>query len=188
MPTLPAQVLLSGQTELDELPTKKGCHFVMKPGIETLTEKKFVGKRMAMSFSNNKTFELWRSFMPMRKEIQNQIGTKLYSIEVYPPCFFDDFNPGAEFEKWAALEVTEVQSVPTGLETITSPAGLYAVFVHKGPASDGPKTYEYIFATWLPESEHVLDNRPHFAIMGEKYKSEDPNSEEEIWIPIRSRV
>jgi hypothetical protein len=31
-----------------------------------------------------------------------------------------------------------------------------------------------------------LNKRPHFAKMGEKYKNEDPDSEEELWIPIKS--
>jgi AraC family transcriptional regulator len=159
----------------------------MKPRIETLTEKKLIGKRMIMSFSENKTFELWRSFMSRRKEIKNNIGTELYSIEVYAPLYFNNFNPNAEFEKWAAIEVTDLETIPNEMETITLPDGLYAVFVHKGPASTGPKTYQYIFGTWLPNSDFLLDNRPHFARMGEKYKNEDPNSEEEIWIPIKAK-
>ena len=159
----------------------------MEPGIEILTEKKLVGKHIEMSFSNNKTGELWRSFMPKRREIGNTIGTELYSIEVYGNHFFSNFNLETEFEKWAAVEVTDFETVPEEMETITLPCGLYAVFLHKGAASEGPETYQYIFETWLPESDFILDDRPHFAVMGEKYKNEDPDSEEEIWIPIRPK-
>jgi AraC family transcriptional regulator len=159
----------------------------MQPRIETLTERKLVGKRMTMSFSNNKTFELWRSFMPRRKEIRNSVGTDLYSIEVYAPSYWDSFNPDAEFEKWAAVQVTDYETIPNDMDTITLPDGHYAVFVHKGPASAAPKTYGYIFATWLPNSGFILDNRPHFALMGDKYRNEDPDSEEEIWIPIKAK-
>jgi AraC family transcriptional regulator len=159
----------------------------MEPGIEILTEKKLVGKHIEMSFSNNKTGELWRSFMPKRREIGNPIGTELYSIEVYGNHFFSNFNLETEFEKWAAVEVTDFETVPEEMETITLPCGLYAVFLHKGAAIEGPETYQYIFETWLPESDFILDYRPHFAVMGEKYKNEDPDSEEEIWIPIRPK-
>jgi len=159
----------------------------MEPRIETLTEKKLVGKRMMMSFSKNKTYELWRSFMPGRKEIENSIGSELYSIEIYTPSYFDNFNHDVEFEKWAAIEVKNFQTIPDEMETITLPDGLYAVFIHKGAASTGPKTYQNIFGNWLPKSDFILDNRPHFAIMGEKYKYEDPDSEEEIWIPIKPK-
>jgi AraC family transcriptional regulator len=43
----------------------------------------------------------------------------------------------------------------------------------------------YIFNTWLPKSGYQLDRRPHFEILGEKYKNNNPDSEEEIWIPIQ---
>lgn len=142
----------------------------MVPRIEILSEKKLVGKRIKMSFSNNRTGELWQTFMPVRRYIKNNIGTELYSIEVYKPKFFDHFNPETEFDKWAAIEVTSFDTVPEGMEVIILPGGLYAVFVHKGPASIGPGTYQYIFATWLPASGFILDNRPHFAIMGSNIK------------------
>jgi len=32
-----------------------------------------------------------------------------------------------------------------------------------------------------------LDDRPHFEVLGDKYKNADPDSEEEIWIPIRTK-
>jgi AraC family transcriptional regulator len=75
--------------------------------------------------------------------------------------------------------------VPDGMETLTAPGGLYAVFLYQGPANAAPETYQYIFGTWLPTSDYALDNRPHFAVMGEKYKNNDPSSEEELWIPIK---
>src|SRR5689334_21122586 len=103
-----------------------------------------------MSFSNNKTRELWKSFMPARKEIPNSIDANLYSIEIYDPLFFNHFDAGREFEKWAAIEVSNFDAVPPNMETILFPPGLYAVFTHKGPASEGVKTYQYIFTTWLP--------------------------------------
>lgn len=47
---------------------------------------------------------------------------------------------------------------------------------------------EYIYGSWLPNStEYARDNRPHFEILGEKYKNNDPESEEEIWIPVKGR-
>jgi AraC family transcriptional regulator len=155
------------------------------PRIEILPEKKFVGKRIKMSFSNNQTHELWKSFMPSRREIKNNIGSDLYSVEVYEPLYFNNFNPEKEFDKWAAVEVTDFEKVPDDMDTLILPRGLYAVFLHKGAAGKGPETYQYIFGTWLPASDFLLDNRPHFAVMGEKYKNDDPDSEEEVWIPVK---
>lgn len=160
-------------------------YHTMKPRIEVISEKKLIGKHLLMSFTNDKTGALWRSFMPGRKEILNNIGAELFSIEVYDLQYFTDFNPAKEFEKWAAVEVTDPNTIPGEMESIILPGGRYAVFIHKGAASEGPKTYRYIFETWLPGSGFQLDHRPHFAIMGEKYKKDDPGSEEEIWIPIK---
>jgi AraC family transcriptional regulator len=158
----------------------------LKPRIETLPEKKFIGKRIKMSFSDNKTRELWSSFMPRRREIKNNIGSELYSIEVYEPLYFNNFNPEKEFDKWAAVEVIDFETVPDDMETLTSPGGLYAVFKHKGSADKASETYRYIFGTWLPASDFLLDVRPHFAVMGEKYKNDETDSEEEVWIPVKT--
>lgn len=159
----------------------------MKPRIEKIISKRLIGKRMQMSLSANKTGDLWQNFMQRRTEIKNSIGNDLYSIQVYDPMYFVDFNPDAEFEKWAAVEVSDFDKIPPEMESCGLPGGLYAVFLHKGAASTGPKTFQYIFETWLPDSGFILDNRPHFEILGEKYKNEDPDSEEEIWIPVKSQ-
>lgn len=160
----------------------------MQPRIEKLTEKKLIGKRLTMCFADNKTKALWQSFMPVRKAIKNSIGPTLYSVEVYDnPAFFDHFNPNASFEKWAAMEVADFNPIPDQMEALLLPAGWYAVFTHKGPASEGTKTYRYIFETWLPDSAFILDNRPHFALMGDRYKNDDAESEEEIWIPVKEK-
>lgn len=157
----------------------------MQARIETLTEKKCIGKRLTMSLVNNKTRELWQSFMPVRHEIRNSVGADLYSIQLYNPLYFTNFNPASPFEKWAALEVTDFMVIPEGMEPLVIPGGLYAVFLHIGAASTGPATFQYIFGTWLPNSPYSLDERPHFEILGKKYKNDDSSSEEEIWIPVR---
>lgn len=159
----------------------------MDPVIKILAEKKLIGKRMTMSFSDNKTIELWKSFMPKRKEIRNNIGTELYSMQIYAPLFFNDFNPNTSFEKWATIEVTDFNTVPKEMESFTLTSGLYAVFLYKGSSSEAAKIFQYIWKTYLPNSEYMLDNRPHFEILGEKYKNEDQSSEEEIWIPIKKK-
>ncbi|MGZ8542070.1 MAG: GyrI-like domain-containing protein [Chitinophagaceae bacterium] len=159
----------------------------MKPRIETLIQKKLVGKRMTMSFSDNKTAALWKSFMEDRKEIKKSIGPRLYSVQIYSPQFFEIFNPNKTFEKWAATEVTDFDAIPNGMEAFNLVSGLYAVFLHKGGPDTAVNTFQYILGTWLPNSEYALDNRPHFEMLGEKYKNNEPDSEEEIWMPIKPK-
>jgi len=160
----------------------------MEAQIKILVEKKLVGKHIVMSFIENKTFQLWSSFMPERKEIKNEIGSNLFSLEVFPEGYFDNFDAARPFRKWAAVEVKNCDAIPSEMESLIIPTGLYAVFIHKGPASEGHKTYHFIFTEWLPNSEYTVDDRPHFAVMDDKYKKDDPDSEEEIWIPIKNRT
>lgn len=158
----------------------------MKPRIEISNEKKLVGKRLTMSFSNYQVGELWKNFMPRQKEINNNLTSDLVSMTVYKPTHFADFNPTNEFEKWATVEVADFDNVPKEMETFILPSGLYAVIDYKGLNTDN-SIYQYILGTWLPNSDYLLDDRPHFEILGEKYKNNDPTSEEEIWIPIKPK-
>lgn len=160
----------------------------MQPRFETLNEKKFAGKKLRMSFADNKTFEIWQSFMPRKNEIKNAIGGELYSIEIYPEDFFKTFSPIAEFEKWAAVEVENFENLPDEIKTLASPKGLYAVFTYKGKSSEVAKFYQNIFQDWLPNAKFSIDVRPHLAVMGEKYKNDSDDSEEEFWIPVKPKI
>ena len=157
----------------------------MQPRIEVLKEKMLVGKKIKMSLADNKTFELWRSFMPERMKIQNKLSSDLISMRVYnEPVNLRNINQ--QFEKWAAVEVADFNDVPAAMKIFTLPAGLYAAFDYKGLNTDN-SIFIYIFKEWLPASSYLLDERPHFEVLGEKYKNNDPSSEEEIWIPIKHK-
>ncbi len=160
---------------------------IMTPRIEMLPGKKLIGLKMSMSLTENNTFALWRNFMPRRKEILNSIGNDLYSVQHYNREYFSRFDPSAKFEKFAAVEVEDFESTPAEMENLSLTGGMYAVFLYKGTAAQAGATFQYIFGTWLPQSAYVLDHRPHFELLGEKYKYEDPNSEEEIWIPVKAK-
>lgn len=159
----------------------------MTPRIETLQDKKLIGTSVTMSLINNKTGEIWKQFMPAKREINNNLTDDLISMAIYPASHFVNFNPANEFEKWAAIEVSDFESVPEGLKAFTLKGGLYAVFDYKGLSTDS-SVFQYIFGTWLPNSEYILDNRPHFEILGNKYKNNHPESEEEIWIPVKPKT
>jgi AraC family transcriptional regulator len=157
----------------------------MTPRIETTNEKKVVGKRLSMSFTDYRISELWSSFMPKRKEITNNLNNDLISFVIYKPSHFTDFKPTNVFEKWATVEVTNFDNVPEEMEAYILPSGLCAVFHYTGLSSGSSTFYQYIFDDWLPKSAYLLDDRPHVEILGAKYKNNDPSSEEEVWIPIK---
>ena len=160
----------------------------MTPNITTLPKIHLIGQNIITSFANDETVELWRSFMSRKKEVRHQKDDNLYSVEIYPnSSFFDAFDPTKTFEKWAAISVSKIEEIPKDMEALTIPEGLYAVFHYKGKPSEAMDTFQYMYGEWLPNSAYEMDGRPFFALMGEAYKGEHPDSEESFWLPIKHK-
>ena len=159
----------------------------MEPRIELLQEKKLLGAKMKMSLTRNLTGVLWGGFARGMGQVPNRVNEDKISMQVYPTQYHSNFNPENEFEKWATVEVKDFSDVPEGLFTFTLKGGLYAIFDYVGSSSDS-RIFEYIFRTWLPNSAYELEHRPHFEVLGAKYKNNDPSSEEEIWIPVKKKA
>ncbi|MFN8438540.1 MAG: GyrI-like domain-containing protein [Cytophagales bacterium] len=156
----------------------------MIPEIKITEEKLLLGNSMLMDLSHSQIGELWKNFIPKSHKLTQKKSTDLFSVSVYDEVYFKNFNPKNTFQKWAAVEVDSLSDINVGLESLIIPKGLYAVFYYKGLNTD-TSIFQYIFGTWLPSSEYELDQRPHFEVLGKNYKNNDPESEEEIWIPIK---
>ncbi len=156
---------------------------MLQPRILQLQPKTLAGKLQQMSLVHNQTGLLWQRFMQQRSQLA-VVNNLLYSLQLYAADYFISFNPTNEFTKWALAEVSDVTNLPEGFERFHLPGGLYAVFDHKG---SGTAIFQDIFSQWLPQSEYELDNRPHFEVLGKKYKNNSADSEEEIWIPVKKR-
>lgn len=153
----------------------------MEPQLKTLLPLTLVGLKAEMSLSANSTGLLWRNFMVRRHEL-NQPLDNLYSLQLYPENYFENFSPTNRFIKWAAVEYSDSSlPIPSGLETLEVPGGEYAVFLHKGP---DVAIFQFIYSEWLPASGYKLANKPHFEILNKDYIPGHPDSTEEIWIPI----
>ena len=154
------------------------------PQISLLADKILVGMSIELSIVKNRTGDLFREFMPRRSEIQKTKNANIFSLQEYPADYFTQFDPTKVFTKWALIEVEGVETLPAGMEIFELKQGLYAVFQYRGLSSD-KRIFNYIFTEWLPNSDYELADRPHFEILGEKFKIDKPDSEEEIWIPIQ---
>jgi AraC family transcriptional regulator len=121
----------------------------------------------------------------MLGQVPHRVGNHLLSAQIYSApdvaVLADMHTP---FEQWAAAEVSEDGELPPGLETLHLPGGLYAVFIHRGTTADFYSTAQFIYGYWLPQSGYTLDQRPHFEVMGDKYRHNHPESEEEVYVPI----
>tara|TARA_B100001057_G_scaffold487766_1_gene571001 strand:- start:576 stop:1040 length:465 start_codon:yes stop_codon:yes gene_type:complete len=153
----------------------------VQPKIVTLKEKKLVGIHSEMLVhQHEKILKLWRSFMPRKQEVKNSLNHELIALQDY--ISFGDFSK--PYNIWAAVEVLDFLNVPIEMERFIIPEGTYAVFLHKG--MNASLTYNKIMSEWLPNSGYIIDNRPHFQIMGDKYLNGSPDSEEDFYIPIKS--
>lgn len=159
----------------------------MTPTIRVIEAKKLIGISKTMSLADNNTALLWQTFMPKRHEITNALCNSLVSMQIYDNEYFAKFNIDNKFTKWACTEVTDFETIPPGMQPFILSAGKYAVFKYKGLAAQAGPFFEYIFTQWIPSSNYELDNRPHFEVLGEKYHHNSPQSEEEVWIPIKDK-
>ena len=159
----------------------------MDPKIIETEQIKLVGIEITTSLSEDKTKDLWKTFVQRVNEIPNRKNDNYYSVQIYAPgSSMETFTPITPFNKWAAVAVHEIETIPAGMDALVIAQGMYAVFKHKGIAADFFRTSQYIYGTWLPASEYALDDRPHFEIMGPDYGGpDDPNSEEDVYIPVK---
>lgn len=153
--------------------------------IKKLSPTTLIGIKQEISFAQNTTPLLWKKFMPRRKEIVSGNGTDLYSVSVYPSDFFSAFDVNKSFYKWAAIATSPFSEVPEGMEVLTLNEGFYVTFIYTGLEKDYAPVFMDILTNWLPQNGYQLDDRPFFEILGEQYKNNSPESEEEIWIPIK---
>jgi len=161
---------------------------MLKPKFVTIKSKKLVGMNITTNLQDeNSTSVLWKGFIPNKSKIQQVVNQDLFSIQEYDAFVeLTEFNEASPFRKWAAIEVKEYENIPEGMHTLDIPAGDYAVFTHKGPTSTFMHTAQQIFNFWLPKSGYMIDDRPQFEIMDDRYKgAESAESEEDIWVPIK---
>ena len=140
------------------------------------------GLSRQMSLIDNQTALLWQSFMPRVQSLQHRVGQHLISLQEYPPDYFRSFQPDRPFKKWALAEVSS-KDESGEFEHITV-SGLYSVFTYQGLPDGFSGAFQQILFQWLPNSGFEIDQRPHFEWLGEKYKRNDPLSEEDVFIPI----
>jgi AraC family transcriptional regulator len=158
----------------------------MEVRIEDIAPRMLAGKRVTMKYSDNKTAELWRGFMPHRNRIPSRTGEELYSVSVFMgEEDFTSLTAETLFDKWAAVEVSGPCEIPEGMEFLTLTGGIYAVFTYRGRASEFQKAFGFIFREWMPSSGYRPDRREQFEILLPGYDPNDPEATEEIWIPIR---
>jgi AraC family transcriptional regulator len=160
-----------------------------QPKIVLAPEKLLAGYQMEMSFAVDKTPQLFRKFMPQRFNIPHKTSEHIFLVNIFPPQLtLSEITIETLFHKWGTQEVSAKSVLPEGMDYFTLPGGHYAVFIHKGPASEFARTFDFIFGQWLPQSEWMYDySRHRFELIPPGNRPDDPQAEEEIWIPVKAK-
>ena len=157
---------------------------IHEPIIKETKASYFAGQSLTMSLINDRTSELFRSFMPNRNNYQSiDKGVIVYDIRVYPKDYYEPFNPSSEYTKWAAIRIDKDKFQENPKENISIESGLYAQFTILGNEAP-PDLFQYIFSTWLPQSLYQLDDRAHFDMLWPDLDQRGAVSKQVICIPI----
>ena len=154
----------------------------MNPKILEVSEIKVIGLSTTIKMhEQHKIVALWKQFMPRKHELKTLVSEELIAMQIFN--LQKNGEPDEDFDIWACAEVEDFNTMPQNLKSFTIPSGKYAVFLHRG--MNASLTYQNIMTEWLPNSGYVIDDRPHFQVMGQTYKNGSPDSEEDFYVPIR---
>ena len=92
-------------------------------------------------------------------------------------------NATEDLSYMAAVAVSNPGRIPPGMESLTVPAGTYAVFRY--PFSGLARGFGEIFGKLLPSSGYIQAPGPFFERYDEAFDPDRPSSEVEILIPVR---
>ncbi len=154
-----------------------------QPRIERVSPIHIVGEKVSNSIQHDITFDLWKNFIPKINQIPNRVGDHFVSMQHYDKDFFQQFSTERSFEKWAAVQVSELPNTDSTFLHYTIPEGFYAVFTRDG-SLESRQVFYHMYTIWLNNSCYEIDNRPHFEILDKDYKVNE-NEKEEVFIPIR---
>lgn len=122
---------------------------------------------------------LWQRFVPHIGKVPGQVDRKTYGI-----CCNPDGQGG--FEYIAGVEISKLDDLPERYRWIEVQPQHYAVFEHGGALQDLPRTFDYIWNTWLPQSGREAADAPEFERYSADFNPRAGTGVLEIWLPLRS--
>jgi AraC family transcriptional regulator len=130
--------------------------------------------------------KLWEEFIERMNEITAQAGEESYGI-VHARPEAERKHPH-EMMYIAGVRVAPGNDAPPGMVLYEVPAGLYAVFTHRGPIANLGKTLAGIYREWLPASGYRHGGTCDVELYDRRFNPTAESSEMETWIPIRPKA
>lgn len=125
---------------------------------------------------------LWGGFLSCWSEIPNQLRGTGYGV------ILQTADSSDELDYWAAVEVTQIQTIGATLEGLSLPQQRYAKFTHRGLVSKLDQTVNYIYSSWLLNSGMRHTGGADLEIYGAEYQSDSEESVVYYAIPVEERT
>jgi AraC family transcriptional regulator len=132
-----------------------------------------VGLRITTKPKSPEIPKLWDAFVPRIGELQN-VSEPYASYGVMAST-----ENGLDY--MAGNPVNDATDLPEGMSAWDISENTYAVF--ESTVSTLPKTFDYIFGIWLPNSEYKQGPGPLLERYGENFSPENPVVD--IYIPVQ---
>lgn len=126
----------------------------------------------------NEIFQMWQALGARMPEIPQVINPEI----AYGLSDNVDHDTG-EFDYVAGLEVREGTALPEGMVQWEVAGGTYAVFPCTLPTLG--EVFDAVYSTWLPKSGYQRADGPEVERYDEHFDPQDPDSQLEVFIPIR---
>ncbi|GGC84348.1 AraC family transcriptional regulator [Undibacterium terreum] len=121
---------------------------------------------------------LWERFIARLAEVEHTVPGCCYGV-VLPAAGDSD-----ELEYYAAIEVRQIDALPAGMHKIEIPATNYATFLHRGVGKLVDQTVDFIYSSWLCQSEYRHNGGPDLEIYDASFDPLSENSQMRYAIPI----
>jgi AraC family transcriptional regulator len=157
------------------------------PEIIVLPTRRYVGLRTRFfgveSEKNNmaeKLPALWQAFLPRMEELRDRKRAAAYGL--LHQC---DARSG-ELEYVSAVEIEKpLHRLPDDMVCVEIPEQRYAKFTHRGDVGNINHTVNYIYSTWLLNSDLEHTYGVDIEEYGERYQPTSSESEIHYLVPVR---
>jgi AraC family transcriptional regulator len=159
----------------------------LEPEILTLNKMLLVGLKTCFysvdSEKNNiaeKLPPLWEAFLSRMGEIENTIPGMCYGVVQQTEANTD------LLEYYAAIAVSDINTLPQNMVSIEIPSCTYAKFTHKGEVKNIDNTVNYAYSSWLLKSGMRHTYGADLEFYGADFNPVSENSVMHYAIPIKA--
>jgi AraC family transcriptional regulator len=121
---------------------------------------------------------LWDEFVPRMEEITHKVSGLAYGVIQQTKDKTD------LLEYYAVVEVSDVSDLPVGMVSVETPKSTYAKFTHKGNVASINNTVNYVYSSWLMQSDKRHTYGADMEVYGEEYIPDSDDSVIYYSIPI----